>query len=122
MNEIKKQNKPKLPRILQVAKNEFEKNMRRYWHNREQNEENTLILYIQLNEFHKFIEKTLLKLGQNIFLDMKDKDEFVQYLSEYGKKVFYDEDANWLNIDDMTTEDYVITSKRNNAKKLGLRK
>jgi hypothetical protein len=110
-----KKNKPEVPHLINAEK-EFLKCLKRYWYSREDNEENKNLLYLMLMNFNKFIEEHILELGQKIFLDMEKKEEFINYVSEFGKKIFYDIEAEWLFIEDMNTDDYAITTKRDNIK------
>lgn len=106
-----------LPTPLLNVKKEYEKMIKRYWHVRqEKTEEDKVLLWCALQNLMEFLDNEAIKLGQEVFNDMKDKKEFTFYLDEYGQKVYYDLEAKWLKLEEMDADDMLITTRRDNAK------
>ena len=101
-----------LPKSFYNAKREFEKAFTfaiAKAKNEDKNKEldNYAVLFSLIQEFNNF----LFKYEEEVSVALKDRmDELNKYkvlLNEYGKKVFYDDEASWLFISDMNKKDWV---------------
>jgi hypothetical protein len=104
-----------IPDCLKTAKQEIEhKYLIRFWLGKERNLENYATLKFVLENLQKFVEGLLVSVEQKILDLMKEKDTNVVILGQYGKKVFFDEEAEWLYSDDMSPEDWRQFDKKCN--------
>lgn len=101
-----------LPKSFYGAKREFEKVFTfaiAKAKNEDKNKEldNYAVLFSLIQEFNNF----LFKYEEEVSVALKDRmDELNKYkvlLNEYGKKVFYDDEASWLFINDMNKKDWL---------------
>ena len=112
-----------LPKSFYGAKREFEKAFN-FAISKAKNEdknkelENYSLMFLLIQEFNNF----LFKYEEEVSVALKDRmDELNKYkvcLDEYGKKVFYDEEASWLFINDMNKKDYDEVTKIQNEEYL----
>lgn len=84
--------------------------------------EKKALLWLLFQEFESFLNKH----ESDIILDLKESmdKENTKYvlLAEYGKKVIFDEDANWFFAEEMNYDDWQEYDKKCNEKFLKERK
>ena len=108
-----------IPKTFYSAKREFEKQFnfalaKSKNDDKEKELENYAVLFGLIQEFNNFLSK----YEEEITIGIKDRmDELIQYkvyLSEYGKKLEWDEDAKWMYISKMNNKDkQELTEKQN---------
>lgn len=101
-----------LPQNFLPAKKEVSKLENTYWYNkqtdsqeRNESDENLALLYLLLADFASFAENKQYALGDKLLMK-KGTESWQIILGEYGKKVVYDSEASWIEIQDMNQKDY----------------
>lgn len=102
-----------LPKHFVKGKAEIDRLLRVYWSNKlnekqQANEtpENLALLFVLVEELTKYIDIHLTSVGNKLLEKMETLNKFSIPLPEYGKKVFWDKEAQWLYIEDMDDEDW----------------
>ena len=68
--------------------------------------ENLALLYCLIAEFENYLNTQESGIVEQFKTLMDEKNEYEVLLGTYGKKVFYDKDANWFFIEEMTDSDW----------------
>lgn len=96
----------KTPKNFQKTKVQFERDVLRYFYKKDQKDVDIQgEFYFLLKEMQAFIENHVIQQEQTL-VDNFDLLKKPIYLNDYKKKIFYDEEADWLYIDEMTQEDF----------------
>ena len=112
-------NMKELPKIFYNAKREFEKSFnfaifKAKNENKDKQLENYAILFALIQEFNNFLRK----YEEDVSVALKDRmDELEKYkvfLSEYDKKLEWDDEASWLFVSDMNSKDHAELTKIQN--------
>jgi len=108
-----------LPKTFYGAKREFEKAFN-FAVSKAKNEdkskelENYALLFALIQEFNNF----LFKYEEEVSVGLKDRmdevDNHKVFLSDFNKKVHYDEEASWLFVSDMNSKDRAELTKIQN--------
>ena len=108
-----------LPKTFYGAKREFEKAFN-FAVSKAKNEdkskelENYALLFALIQEFNNF----LFKYEEEVSVGLKDRMDEVGnrkvFLSDFNKKVHYDEEASWLFVSDMNSKDQAELTKIQN--------
>ena len=108
-----------LPKTFYGAKREFEKAFN-FAVSKAKNEdkskelENYALLFALIQEFNNF----LFKYEEEVSVGLKDRMDEVGnrkvFLSDFNKKVHYDEEASWLFVSDMNSKDRAELTKIQN--------
>lgn len=100
-----------LPKHYHKAKVEFDRLSNLFWANKlndkgTKNEtlENVALLYLLMQEFMVFSETNFHNAGNKLLEMLGDKKEV--YLPEFGKVVRFDEEAQWIFTEDMTSSEW----------------
>ena len=108
-----------LPKTFYNAKREFEKSFnfaisKAKNENKDKELENYAILFGLIQEFNNFLKK----YEEEVSVALKDRmDELKKYkvfLSEYDKKLEWDDEAKWLFVSDMNSKDHAELTKIQN--------
>ena len=108
-----------LPKTFYNAKREFEKSFnfaisKAKNENKDKQLENYAILFALIQEFNNFLRK----YEEEVSVVLKDRmDELEKYkifLSEYDKKLEWDDEAKWLFLSDMNSKDHAELTKIQN--------
>ena len=108
-----------LPKTFYNAKREFEKSFnfaisKAKNENKDKELENYAILFGLIQEFNNFLKK----YEEEVSVTLKDRmDELKKYkvfLSEYDKKLEWDDEAKWLFLSDMNSKDHAELTKIQN--------
>ncbi len=108
-----------LPKTFYNAKREFEKSFnfaisKAKDENKDKELENYAVLFALIQEFNNF----LFKYEEEVSVALKDRmDELEKYkvfLSDFEKKVHYDDEASWLFVSDMNSKDHAELTKIQN--------
>ena len=108
-----------LPKTFYNAKREFEKSFnfaisKAKDENKDKEVENYAILFGLIQEFNNFLKK----YEEEVSVALKDRmDELKKYkvfLSEYDKKLEWDDEASWLFVSDMNSKDHEELTKIQN--------
>ena len=108
-----------LPKTFYNAKREFEKSFnfaisKAKNENKDKQLENYAILFALIQEFNNFLRK----YEEDVSVVLKDRmDELEKYkvfLSEYDKKLEWDDEASWLFVSDMNSKDHAELTKIQN--------
>ena len=108
-----------LPKTFYNAKREFEKSFnfaisKAKNENKDKQLENYAILFALIQEFNNFLRK----YEEEVSVALKDRmDELEKYkifLSEYDKKLEWDDEAKWLFLSDMNSKDHAELTKIQN--------
>ncbi len=108
-----------LPKTFYNAKREFEKSFnfaisKAKDENKDKELENYAVLFALIQEFNNF----LFKYEEEVSVALKDRmDELKKYkvfLSDFEKKVHYDDEASWLFVSDMNSKDHTELTKIQN--------
>lgn len=112
-----------LPLHFQKGKLEFDKLIRIYWSNKldssgkaDETPENLALLYLLMEQNVKYMENHMVNAGNKLLEKMEEVKNTTIMLPEYGKKVFYDEEAKWLYIEDMTEAEWKKYDEQSNKK------
>lgn len=84
--------------------------------------ENLALLYCLIAEFENYLNTQESGIVEQFKTLMDEKNEYEVLLGTYGKKVFYDKDANWFFIEEMTDSDWKKWDKKSNEEFLKKRK
>lgn len=115
-----------LPKTFQSSKLSLEQDLRRYWGSRVEykedstqaskveTRENLGLLYILLTEYLAQIENTVFTIGDKLLNSMEGESQVTFPL--YGKKIQFDNEANWLFIKDMDDNDWYKFDMESNEK------
>lgn len=108
-----------LPKTFYATKREFEKAFnfaiaKAKDDDKNKELENYAVLFALIQEFNNF----LFKYEEEVSVALKDRmDELKKYkvfLSDYNKKVHYDDEASWMFVSDMNSKDYAELTKIQN--------
>ena len=96
-----------LPKTFYNAKREFEKSFnfaisKAKDENKDKELENYAVLFALIQEFNNFLFK------------YEDLKKYKVFLSDFEKKVHYDDEASWLFVSDMNSKDYAELTKIQN--------
>lgn len=102
-----------LPQHFKRAKIEYDRLMNLFWSNRlndkgkrDESLENVALLYAICQEFMKYSENHFHSVGNSLLEIMNENETNKVVLAEYGKKVFFDEEASWLYIEDLSESEW----------------
>lgn len=102
-----------LPETFLHVKKEFQKNVNQFWVNKRDSEgkkiesnENLALLYSLLNELSEFFSNEMFKVGEQLLEKNTDEKDFNISLPEFGKKVSYVKEANWIEVGKMDRQDW----------------
>ena len=108
-----------LPKTFYNAKREFEKSFnfaisKAKDENKDKELENYAVLFALIQEFNNF----LFKYEEEVSVALKDRmDDLKKYkifLSDFEKKIHYDDEASWLFVSDMNSKDHNELTKIQN--------
>jgi len=115
-----------LPKTFNKAKAEYDRLVNLFWCTRLNDEkkrvesiENVGLMYILNQEFMNFAEVNFHKTGEKILEIMELNKTKELFLYDYGKVIRFDEEAQWLFIEDISQsewKEYDIKSSVNYAK------
>ncbi len=118
-----------IPKLLNKAKAEYDRLVNLYWctrldenKKRIEDDNNVGLMYILNHEFMKFAETNFYKTGEKILEIMQTKNINKIYLYEYGKVIRFDEEAQWLFVEDISQaewKEYDINCSINYVEKKG---
>jgi hypothetical protein len=98
-----------LPLHFQKGKLEFDKLIRIFWSNKldsngrpDETPENIALLYILMVENVKYMENHLTAIGDRVLAKMEQVGKDKILLPEYGQKLFFDKEAQWLYAEPIT--------------------
>lgn len=108
-----------LPKIFYNAKREFEKSFnfaisKAKDENKDKELENYAVLFALVQEFNNFLFKYEEEVSVALKDRMDDLKKYKVFLSDFEKKVHYDDEASWLFISDMNSKDYAELTKIQN--------
>ena len=112
-------NMKELPKTFYNAKREFEKSFnfaisKAKDENKDKELENYAVLFALIQEFNNF----LFKYEEEVSVALKDRmDDLKKYkifLSDFEKKIHYDDEASWLFVSDMNSKDHNELTKIQN--------
>lgn len=102
-----------LPKHFVKGKAEIDRLLRVYWANKlnenkqaDETPENLALLFIMVEELTKYMDIHLTSVGNKLLEKMESNGNFSISLADYGKKVFWDKEAQWLYIEDMNEADW----------------
>ena len=102
-----------LPQNFLPIKKEFQKVENTYWYNKQTSEqtrdetsENLALLYCLLSDFACFSENKQYAIGNKLLDKLGISNDWKILLGEFGKKVVYSAEASWIEIQDMTLQDW----------------
>ena len=108
-----------LPKTFYNAKREFEKSFnfaisKAKDENKDKELENYAVLFVLIQEFNNF----LFKYEEEVSVVLKDRmdklEKYKVFLSDFEKKVHYDDEASWLFVSDMNSKDHAELTKIQN--------
>ena len=108
-----------LPKTFYNVKREFEKSFN-FAISKAKNEdknkelENYAILFALIQEFNNFLFKYEEEVSVSLKDRMDDLKKYKVFLSDFEKKVHYDDEASWLFVSDMNSKDYAELTKIQN--------
>lgn len=105
-----------IPRNFTQTKNQVEKDTIRYFLNKDKNDpEVQAEFYMMLKELQAFVETKVANVEERM---METLEEEPIFLPEHRKKVFYDSEAKWIFVEDMTPSDSKKAFNRKGTKRL----
>ena len=112
-------NMKELPKIFYNAKREFEKSFnfaisKAKNENKDKQLENYAILFALIQEFNNFLRKYEEEVSVALKERMDELEKYKIFLSEYDKKLEWDDEASWLFVSDMNSKDHVELTKIQN--------
>lgn len=108
-----------LPKTFYNAKREFEKSFnfaisKAKDENKNKELENYAVLFALIQEFNNFLFKYEEEVSVALKDRMDDLKKYKVFLSDFEKKVHYDDEASWLFVSDMNSKDYAELTKIQN--------
>ena len=108
-----------LPKIFYNAKREFEKSFnfaisKAKDENKDKELENYAILFGLIQEFNNFLRKYEGEVSVGLKDRMDELNKYKVFLSEYDKKLEWDDEAKWLYFSDMNSKDHSELTKIQN--------
>ena len=108
-----------LPKTFYNAKREFEKSFnfaisKAKNENKDKELENYAILFGLIQEFNNFLRKYAEEVSVALKERMDELEKYKIFLSEYDKKLEWDDEASWLFISDMNSKDLAELTKIQN--------
>ena len=108
-----------LPKTFYNAKREFEKSFnfaisKAKDENKDKELENYAVLFALIQEFNNFLFKYEEEVSVALKDRMDDLKKYKVFLSDFEKKVHYDDEASWLFVSDMNSKDYAELTKIQN--------
>ena len=108
-----------LPKIFYNAKREFEKSFnfaisKAKDENKAKELENYAILFGLIQEFNNFLRKYEGEVSVGLKDRMDELNKYKVFLSEYDKKLEWDDEAKWLYFSDMNSKDHSELTKIQN--------
>ena len=112
-----------LPKIFYSVKRDFEKQFnftiaRIKDENKEKELENYSVLFGMIQEFNNFLMKFEEEVSVGIKDRMDDLKKYKVFLSNYDKKLEWDDEAKWLYFSDMNSKDKQELTKIQNEEYL----
>lgn len=110
-----------LPKTFYNAKREFEKSFnfaisKAKDENKDKELENYAVLFALIQEFNNFLFKYEEEVSVALKDRMDDLKKYKVFLSDFEKKVHYDDEASWLFVSDMNSKDHAELTKIQNEK------
>lgn len=110
-----------LPKTFYNAKREFEKSFnfaisKAKNENKDKELENYAVLFALIQEFNNFLFKYEEEVSVSLKDRMDDLKKYKVFLSDFEKKVHYDDEASWLFVSDMNSKDHAELTKIQNDK------
>lgn len=108
-----------LPKTFYNAKREFEKSFnfaisKAKDENKDKELENYAVLFALIQEFNNFLFKYEEEVSVALKDRMDDLKKYKVFLSDFEKKVHYDDEASWLFVSDMNSKDHTELTKIQN--------
>ena len=108
-----------LPKTFYNAKREFEKSFnfaisKAKNENKDKELENYAVLFALIQEFNNFLFKYEEEVSVALKDRMDDLKKYKVFLSDFEKKVHYDDEASWLFVSDMNSKDHTELTKIQN--------
>lgn len=108
-----------LPKTFYNAKREFEKSFnftisKLKNENKDKQLENYAILFALIQEFNNFLRKYEEEVSVALKERMDELEKYKVFLSEYDKKLEWDDEAKWLFLSDMNSKDHAELTKIQN--------
>lgn len=108
-----------LPKTFYNAKREFEKSFnfaisKAKDENKDKELENYAVLFALIQEFNNFLFKYEEEVSVSLKDRMDDLKKYKVFLSDFEKKVHYDDEASWLFVSDMNSKDHTELTKIQN--------
>lgn len=108
-----------LPKTFYNAKREFEKSFnfaisKAKDENKDKELENYAVLFALIQEFNNFLFKYEEEVSVALKDRMDDLNKYKVFLSDFEKKVHYDDEASWLFVSDMNSKDHAELTKIQN--------
>lgn len=108
-----------LPKTFYNAKREFEKSFnfaisKTKDENKDKELENYAVLFALIQEFNNFLFKYEEEVSVALKDQMDDLKKYKVFLSDFEKKVHYDNEASWLFVSDMNSKDHAELTKIQN--------
>ena len=108
-----------LPKTFYNAKREFEKSFnfaisKAKNENKDKQLENYAILFALIQEFNNFLRKYEEEVSVTLKDRMDELEKYKVFLSEYDKKLEWDDEASWWFVSDMNTKDRAELTKIQN--------
>ena len=108
-----------LPKTFYNAKREFEKSFnfaisKAKNENKDKELENYAILFALIQEFNNFLRKYEEEVSVTLKDRMDELEKYKVFLSEYDKKLEWDDEASWLFVSDMNSKDRAELTKIQN--------
>lgn len=108
-----------LPKTFYNAKREFEKSFnfaisKAKNENKDKELENYAVLFALIQEFNNFLFKYEEEVSVSLKDRMDDLKKYKVFLSDFEKKVHYDDEASWLFVSDMNSKDHAELTKIQN--------
>jgi hypothetical protein len=112
-------NMKELPKTFYNAKREFEKSFnfaisKAKDENKDKELENYAVLFALIQEFNNFLFKYEEEVSVALKDRMDDLKKYKVFLSDFEKKVHYDNEASWLFVSDMNSKDHEELTKIQN--------
>ena len=112
-------NMKELPKTFYNAKREFEKSFnfaisKAKDENKDKELENYAVLFALIQEFNNFLFKYEEEVSVALKDRMDDLKKYKVFLSDFEKKVHYDDEASWLFVSDMNSKDHAELTKIQN--------
>ena len=108
-----------LPKTFYNTKREFEKSFnfaisKAKDENKDEELENYAVLFALIQEFNNFLFKYEEEVSVALKDRMDDLKKYKVFLSDFEKKVHYDDEASWLFVSDMNSKDHAELTKIQN--------